>query len=183
MAITVNRAKGTVEFCQDLNLQAEWEAATSALAEAQKNPSDLMVNVELTEAAAKVRDIEQKMNDSVLVFELQASSRKVWQELEAAHPPREGVKEDEAFSLNVSTFFDAVLSQGEPHPAIVQVTEKTTGKVVGFDPATEWRALADEMTDGQYSEFAVRCLGLNRGSTKAPFSLTASRVTATSNKS
>lgn len=182
MAITVNRAKGTVEFCQDLNLQAEWEAATSALEDAKKNPSELMVNVPLTEAAARVREIEQKMNDSVLVFELQASSRKVWQELETAHPPREGVKDDEAFSVNIASFFDAVLSQGAPHPAIVQVTEKSTGNVVEFDPVTEWVPLANEMTDGQFSDFAIRVLGLNRNTTKSPFSLTASKVTAISNK-
>ena len=178
MSITIKRARGTVEFCVDLAKQVEWEAATDALKTAQVNPADRMVDTEATAAAKVVAETETAMADTILIFELEALPRKKWQEFEAAHPPREGVKEDENFSVNVSTFFDAVLP-----PMIFAVRSKSKNKPFDFDPATEWLPLADEMTEGQHNEFALKALRLNRGSTGVPFSRAASLLMAASGKS
>ena len=99
--------------------------------------------------------------------------RKKWQEFEAASPEREGMKEDAQWGVNVSTFFDAVLP-----PMIFAVQSKATGKPVDFDPAVEWLPLADEMTVGQFNEFALKALRLSRGNTGVPFSPAASLLTA-----
>lgn len=178
MPITVKRARTSVEFCEDLSLQAEWETATEQLREAQNNPSKMLNDGELAEAAQKVRDIEKVMDGAVLLFELEALPRKTWQELEATYPPREDVEEDKAFDVDVSRFFDAALKI-----SIVGVTRKVDGTPVEFSPITEWDALADEMTDGQYSNFGLKVLGLNRGVRGVPFSQAASRLIKTSDKS
>src|SRR5690606_31063341 len=106
--------------------------------------------------------------------------RKQWQETVAAHPPRDDNDSDQSMGVNISTFFDALLSTPG---TIVSVNEKASGKVVDFDPATDWQQLADDMTDGQYGEFATKVFELNRQSVARPFSVAASRATAASEKS
>lgn len=41
---------------------------------------------------------------------------------------------------------------------------------VAFDVASGWPVLADEMTDGQFNEFALKVLTLNRSATDVPAS-------------
>jgi hypothetical protein len=178
MPIIIKRPRSQVELCVDLSLQSAWENAAEALKKAQSQPNQMLNNAVLTEAAKAVTDLEDEMAASTLVFELQAVTRKAWQEYEAAHPPREGHKDDETFSVNCSTFFDAVAPV-----MITGVREKVSGEVFAFDPATEWSDLANEMTEAQYNVFALKILNMNRGTTDVPFSPAASRVTAASDES
>lgn len=178
MTITIKRPRSTVEFCTDLGLQADWEAANAALSAAKATPSGMMNDNTVKEAAAAVIALEQAMKDQVLLFDLQALPRKKWQEAEAAHPERDGVKADEVYSVHVATFFDAVIPD-----SIYAVRDKTTNQPVDFDPHAEWSALADEMTEGQYNTFALKVLRLNRGDAGVPFSQAASKLTGSSAKS
>ena len=171
MAITVKRAETTVEFCSDLSLQSEWEAASGEFADARRNPSGRMADPEVRAAAEKVRELEDAMEAAILVFKVRALPRKRWQELIAAHPKRDDSEQDETYGVNVSTFFDAVAS--EPG-SIYAVNFKATDEVVDFDPSQEWSALADDMTDGQYNDFVEAFLKVNRLSTTRPFSRAAS---------
>lgn len=180
MAITIKRAEGTIEFCTDLQLRGDWETAQAELIAAQSNRSQRLVDGNLAEAAAKVTELETQMSESVLLFRLRAVPRKQWQETVAAHPPRDDNDSDQSMGVNISTFFDALLSTPG---TIVSVNEKATGEAVDFDPATEWQQLADDMTDGQYGEFATKVFELNRQSVARPFSVAASRATAASEKS
>ncbi len=173
MAITIKRAEGVIEFCTDLALRGEWEQAEEALREARANPSERLVDTALTEAAEQVQELEKQMVDSTLVFRIRAVPRKVWQEAVAAHPPRDDNDADAAMGTDVSKFFDALLSMPG---TIISVNEKATGKPVDFDPATDWVELADDMTDGQYSEFAQKIFELNRGVVARPTSRAASLV-------
>lgn len=179
MSIVIKRAEGVIEFCTDLQARAEWETANEALLEARTRRGARWASTDVAELAAKVTDLEAQMESSVLLFRLRAVPRKQWQEAVTANPPRDGNESDEAMGVNVSTFFDSLLGTVG---TIVSVTEKSSGKVVDFDPVTDWKPLADEMTDGQYGEFAQKVFELNRGVTSRPFSPTASRETSASGK-
>lgn len=188
MAITVNRAQGYVDFCPDLALRADWELANETLVKARQAGGDMLVDVASAEAAAKVTDLEQKMQASILRFKLVGLSRKHWQELGILFPAREGNVVDAQYNVDTSKFFDAVAMgyEDDDHKivgAIMAVNEKNSGDVVDFDPKVEWVPLADEMTDGQYNEFVEKFLELNRGKgSGVPFSRLASVVTRGSEK-
>lgn len=173
MSIVIKRAEGIVEFCTDLDLRGEWEKASEDLRESRNALSDRWVDGAEREAAEAVQALEKQMAESTLEFRIRAVPRKVWQETAAANPPREDNEADAAMGTNVSTFFDALLSMPG---TIISVNEKSSGKVVDFDPATDWQQLADEMSDGQYSEFAQKVFDLNRGVVARPTSRAASLV-------
>lgn len=172
MSITIKRAEGVVEFCTDLALRGEWEQAVDALNEARNTLSERWIDGAEKEAAEAVQALEKQMAESTLSFRICAVPRKVWQETVAAHPPREDNAADEAMGTNVATFFDALLSM----PGTIISVNEASGKVVDFDPVTDWKPLADEMTDGQYSEFAQKVFELNRGVVARPTSRAASLV-------
>ena len=54
--------------------------------------------------------------------------------------------------------------------------ENAKGESLPFDPAKEWDALADDMTDSQYEEFVLAVLRVNKGRNEVPFSLSAYRT-------
>lgn len=183
MSITVKRAETTLEFCQDMELRADWEAAQEAHEAAKRNAlsgGDARLNDgTVVNAARAVREIEEQMAAAVVVFRLKALKRSTWQSLGAKNPPRDGSQEDRVAGVDVSTFYDAVAME----PGCIQgVTAKATGKMVEFNPATEWLALADEMTDGQYGEFVTKFIELNRGGSAVPFSRAASLTIRNSEK-
>ena len=176
MGITITRPTQRIEFCTDLGLKAEHEAAVAALAAASKAAEKSgMENSggEKLAVAQRIADLEARMREHTIVFTLSAWPRKRWVEFEETHPPREGREDDKNFTINVDSL-DEVISG-----AITSVTT-TDGQAVPLDPASEWPALADEMTSGQWNEFALAVLRLNRGVTAAPFSSAASRVIRTS---
>lgn len=179
MSIVIKRAESIIEFCTDLAVRAEWEAANEALLEARTRRGERWASKDVSELATKVTELEAQMESSVLLFRLRAVPRKDWQEAVSANPPRPENEGDEAMGVDVSSFFDALLGSVG---TIVSVTEKTSGDVVDFDPVADWKPLADEMTDGQYGEFAQKVFELNRGVTSRPFSPTASRETNASGK-
>jgi hypothetical protein len=171
MPITVTRATRRVEFCQNLALKAEHEAAVAGLAAARQHgatdPREAGGPNRATELAHHIRALEDQMRDATLVFTLQAARNKAWIEWEETHPPRAGNKTDEVLIVDASALDDAIAQ------AIVSV-ETLDGDPVDFDPATEWTALADEMTNGQWQDFALAVLTVNRGVKAAPFSGAAS---------
>lgn len=170
MPIPVKRARRTVKFCADLSTQAEYDRATAALAEAQRADGQMLNSSHATrEAADEVRALEERMTAATIDFEVEAQRRDVWQAFEAAHPPRKDNELDEAAGMDVSAL-DEIIAK-----SIVTITDRQ-GDPVDFDPTTEWSGLADEMTDGQWQDFAAAVLQVNRGVKAAPFSQVASRV-------
>lgn len=172
MAISVKRAEGYVDFCEDLSLRAEWEEACDELDQARNKPGSGRLIDDTARLAATVREIEEAMEASVVRIKIRALGRKRWQELGAEHPARDDNEQDQAYNVNVSTFFDAVAKE-----SIFAAVEKVSGAVRDFDPKAEWNALADDMTDGQYGEFVRKFLELNRGGNSRPFSRAASLAT------
>lgn len=178
MALRITRPEKIVSLCTDAALQAEWEQANSDLINSVRESGDERLNGGNSKAALAraVQDIEQKMVESMVRFRLRARGRNEWAELVATHPPRPDNADDKARGVNTETFFDAVIAD-----SIIEVTQND--EPVEFDPATEWLALADDMTDAQYAQFAEAIWVLNRGEVSAPFSRAASRALRNSSES
>lgn len=171
--LTIKRPERVVDLCLDASLQAEWEDASRRLTEARKAvPADARLNSRRgAEAiAAEVRQLEERMRADVVQFRLRALPRSEWARIFAAHPPRDGEAADRAFGAHQEAFFEDVIPA-----SIVAVTRH--GEPVEFDPAIEWEALANEMTDRQYADFATVVFELNRGQVSVPFSRAASSLT------
>lgn len=171
MALKITRPEKIVSLCTDAALQAEWEEAQDALANAPREVQDDRLNSgnSTVKLAHAVQEIEQKMLASTVRFRLQALRRSEWTERVAANPPRDDNADDKARGYNQETFYDDVIAR-----SIVEVTQD--GEAIDFDPLGEWEALADEMTDAQYSKFAEAVFVLNRGEVSVPFSRSASRA-------
>ncbi len=170
MSITLSRPTKVVDLVTNLGLVAEHDAAQAALDEARNlDVSDPREVPRAPEAARAVQAVEAKMKGSTLHFTLQGDPRSVWSVWEATHPPVKGNAVDEQFRLHVADL-DEVIAR-----SIIAVTDHE-GATVDFDPRTEWVPLADAMTNGQWEDFAVAVMALNRGVKETPFSASASRV-------
>ena len=170
MSLSVQRARKVVPFCTNLALKADHERAVAELAEAQRNATPGMeVQPEVTDAARRVREVEDLMRGHTVEFTLEAWPRKRWVEFEETHKPRDGHEADKVFEIDISSLDEVIAA------AIVSVTAQD-GTPVPFTPATDWTQLADEMTNGQWEDFSVAVLQLNRGTKSAPFSQAASAV-------
>lgn len=170
----LTRPTVAIELCTNLGLVAEHDRLSAALVEAKMNAAQAdRMNSPVGGIATKIRDLETQMRADTVVFTLGALPRKQWAELEAAHPERPGVELDKQFSVNMSTFIEAVMATPG---TIVEVIRKETGEAVDFTGA-DWADEAEEMSDGQWTRFAVKLLEINRGSKPVPFNRAASAQT------
>lgn len=177
MGITITRPTQRIEFCTNLDLKAEHEAAVAALADAtkaaEKSGMENSGGGKLA-AAERVTELEARMREHTIVFTLSAWPRKRWVEFEESHPAREGRDDDKNLSIDVSALDEVIAGS-------ITAVKTPEGDDVPLDAKAEWPALAEEMTSGQWNDFALAVLRLNRGGvTAAPFSPLASRVIRTS---
>lgn len=171
MPITITRPETVVEFCTDLALRAEHERAVAHLERVRKEqmrdarevPADGAI-----EAAQAVRDIESQMREHTVLFTIRGLRRARWTAFIAANPPQD-TQADKQVGLHVPAL-DEVIAE-----SIVSV-KTPDGTDVPLDPATEWMDLADEMTNGQWAEFATAVIQVNHEVRSAPFSPLASAV-------
>lgn len=172
MSITVTRPETTVEFCTNIALRSEHERAVAAVKAAQQAAqSDARESgsVAVREAAERVQAIEAEMRSSTLTFTIRGLRRKVWVEFVESNPPREGNAGDKAYGINVSAL-DSVM------PASIVAVVNHDGSPKEFDAEAEWAELADDMTNGQWSDFANAVILVNHEVRSAPFSPLASAV-------
>lgn len=172
MSITVTRPEKVVPFCTNLGLASAHEAAVLGLREAQKAAqADPRENgsPEVRAAAERVRAIEAEMREHTALFTIRGLRRKVWVEFCESHPPRKDNEGDKRVGIDVSAL-DAVIPE-----SIVSVKDGN-GRDVEIDVASEWVGLADEMTNGQWSDFAQAVIDVNHEVRAAPFSQVASAV-------
>ncbi len=172
MSITVTRPEKVVAFCANLGLASEHERAVAALEDERKtaagDPREVGSEA-LNAAAQRVRDLEQEMAAHTIAFTLRGLRRKRWVEFLEAHPARPDNAQDKAIGVDVSAL-DEVIAE-----SIVSVKTRD-GADVPFIPAQEWVDLADEMTNGQWGEFAQAVIDINHQVRSAPFSPLASVV-------
>jgi len=171
MVLTVKRPETRVQFCLDGDLKAAHEAAEAEFNEARnKSLADARLNSPVKDLAQKVSDIEAEMKAASVTFLIRGLPRGAWSDLVAAHAPREGNTLDKSYGYNV----EALMVEAIPK-SIVSV-ENSAGEVLPFDPAKEWDALADEMTNSQYEDFVLAAMRVNAGRNDVPFSLSAFRM-------
>jgi hypothetical protein len=93
-----------------------------------------------------------------------------WNDLVAAHAPRDGNALDKSYGFNVEALMSAAI------PKSIAGVENQAGEPLDFAIADEWETLADDMTDSQYEDFVLATLRVNKGRNEVPFSLSAFRM-------
>ena len=171
MALIVKRPETRVSFCLDDNLKAAHEAAEVEFNAARsRSLADARLNDPAKELAKKINDIEAEMKAASVTFLVRGLKRGDWNDLVAAHAPREGNALDKSYGFNVEALMIAAV------PKSIAGVENQAGEPLDFDVSKEWEALADEMTDSQYEDFILATLRVNKGRNEVPFSLSAFRM-------
>lgn len=177
--ITIKRARQVVDLVTDLALKEQYTEALKALDAARASQPTAAMEVgqpgAVIAAAARVQEIEAAMVASTMKFTIEAVPRVRWNEHVLEHPPREGNDSDAAIGIDV-TSLDLLL------PESIKAVHDASGTPVDFDPVAEWPDLSAEMSDGQFSDFILAVLAVNRGS-DAPKSKAASLVMRSSAQS
>ena len=175
MTLTVKRPETRVPFCLDGDLKAEHEAAEAEYASINtRRLADDRLNSQARDHAQKVVDLEERMKEATVTFVLRGLPRGEWGQLTAEHGPREGNATDKAYNFNV----EAVM--GVAIPKSIVGVENSKGEALPFNPTDEWNTLADDMTNSQYEDFVLAVLRVNAGRNDVPFSLSAFRMTQSS---
>ena len=171
MALIVKRPETRVSFCLDGNLKAEHEAAEAEFNAARsRSLADARLNDPTKELAKKVSAIEEEMKASTVEFVVRGMKRADWNDLVANHAPRDGNSLDKSYGFNVEALMTVAIPKG------IAGVENRAGEPLDFDAATEWDALADDMTESQYEDFVLATLRVNKGRNEVPFSLSAFRM-------
>jgi len=171
MALVIKRPETRVAFCLDGNLKAEHEAAEAEFNAARsRSLADARLNDPVKDLAKKVHDIEDAMKASSVEFIIRGMKRADWNDLVAAHAPREDNTLDKTYGFNVEALMTVAIPKG------IAGVENEAGEPLDFDVAAEWDALADDMTDSQYEDFVLATLRVNKGRNEVPFSLSAFRM-------
>jgi len=171
MALVVKRPETRVSFCLDGDLKAEHEAAEAEFNAARnRSLADGRLVDSSRELAKKVSELESAMKASTVEFIIRGMKRADWNDLVAAHAPREDNALDKSYGFNVEALMIDAL------PKATAGAENQSGEPLDFDAASEWDALADDMTTSQYEEFVVAVLRVNKGRNEVPFSLSAFRM-------
>lgn len=172
MTLTVKRPETRVPFCLDGDLKAAHEAAEADYTRANtKRLADPRLGDSTRSLAQKVLDLEAQMQDATVSFLVRGLPRGDWKQLTAGHGPRDDNATDKAYGFNVESLMIAAI------PRSIVAVENKAGEALPFDPAKEWDALADDMTNSQYEDFVLAVLRVNAGRNDVPFSLSAFRMT------
>lgn len=157
-----------IPLCLRGDLQAEWETLDAELNAGRTEQTATLAgpppNVELAE---KIQGLEAEMAKAMVTLKLRAMGRTEWFALTAAHPPREDNVMDRIQGFNGASIWDEMIANTLIEPKLDK------------DRVTK---LLDALTPGQVSRVANEAFELNRRDTvSVPFSLTASRITQSSN--
>lgn len=146
-------------LCLRPDLRARWEDLDRQVRMAQREAADSLAGStgRARELAAECRAVEEEMEASTAVLVLRGMPAKEFSDLLAAHPPRKGKEDEEAF--NPDTFGAPLLAGTVAQPEMsVEQAEQLIGKI----------------TNGQWNELFNACWMINRGTVDVPFSQAAS---------
>jgi hypothetical protein len=174
---TVKLARKTVELYPDMQVSDEVDAALDAVEEAKKTAAQeadalgrqlaskalTAANKAVTAAETALAEVQARAKSSVIEVIIDQMSKKDWSEFEATHPPREGIKADEDFTINWPVFVGAYLEQTPP-----QVRHRESGEPVEVIPS-EWPGWVETVSDPEYQKLALTILQLNRRVVTRPF--------------
>lgn len=101
-----------VEVCLHTGLQDQFEALDAQLQEAiaREAVDKRLGGGQSRQLAEQVAALQERMREHVIVFELQAVSKRAWNALLEQHPPRDGVDTDRQLGYNEDTFFDDAIA-------------------------------------------------------------------------
>ncbi|MCX8455358.1 hypothetical protein [Paenarthrobacter ureafaciens] len=172
MSLTIKRPETRVPVCLDGDLVAAHEAAEAEFvaARARSLGDDRLNGGPLKALAQRVADVEAEMKAATVDFLVRGLKRSAWNDLVAAHPPREGNALDKSYGFNLESLMVEAI------PACIASVENRESEALPFDPAKDWDPLADDMTDSQYEDFVMAVLRVNKGRNEVPFSLSAYRT-------
>lgn len=154
-----------VELATNVAARAEWEQAIRdeqdiTLEAARSRRMSGEDSPGLKEIRARIDAAQEAMAGSVYAFTLRAITRSQYRDLVIAHPPRPGAADDAREGVNIESFGDALIAD-----SIVGVTHHGEPFEWSHD---DWTALADEMTDAQWTEFYRAAVNLNKRVTQVP---------------
>jgi hypothetical protein len=159
-------AERSVPVCLRGDLYADLEELDRQLRTLQSSPRESLADGEgQHELARQIEDLREAMREATRDFRLRSLGRKGWQELRAAHPPRSGDEKDELHSVNVETFYPALVRASVVEPPL--------------DDA-DWARLEICLSDQQWEDLVAAAVVLNRQSVSVPFSSAASEILQTS---
>lgn len=156
-----------IALCLRGDLQAEWEKLDAELnAEKPEQTPTLAGAQPNVELAGQIQVLEAEMAKAMMTLKLRAMTRNEWFALTANHPPRDDVITDRIQGFNGATIWDDLITDTLVDPKLDK--ERVS-------------ALLDKLTPGQVDRVANEAWALNRRDTvSVPFSLTASRITQSS---
>lgn len=164
-------AERTIRLCLRGDLVAAYEELDRRRAEVvnQVDRSSLAGSPAVA-IARQMQAVQEQMKDFSYPFRVRALTRKAYQALVAAHPPRrdekgEILEADREMGINQNTFWDPLIRACVVDPVMDD---------------QEWTRLLDELlSDRQYEQLGIAALAVCRGNVDIPFSSAASDLLKT----
>jgi hypothetical protein len=161
-------AEHTIRLCLRGDLQAQFEELDRQRAEAaSKTDGDSLAGSPAVAIARRMEALREEMDAATVTFTVRALSRKRYQALVAAHPPRRDEKgdvldDDREMGVNQTTFWEPLIRACAVDPELTE---------------DQWRRLLDDvLSDRQYEQLASAALVACRGNVDIPFSFAASEL-------
>jgi hypothetical protein len=161
-------AERTIRLCLRGDLVAQFEELDRRRAELEgKADEGSLAGSPAVAVARQMEQLQAEMRDSTYPFRVRALSRRAYQALVAAHPPRRDAEgailpEDVENDLNTATFWEPLIRACLVDPVL--------------DDA-EWEHLADDvLSDRQFELLAIGAYVVSRGDVDIPFSFGASQT-------
>lgn len=134
-----------VELCLNADLAAEHDELNRRLQELQRSTALSMADTGKTaELAQQIRDLEERMQASVVTFRMRGMSAYKRLEWLEAHPPREGKQE----AFNVVTGMSALIAACCVDPQMTEDDAQHLIEVLGTGQTDKLFAAAWEATNG-----------------------------------
>jgi hypothetical protein len=161
------RPEKTVELCLRGDLVAEHEELDRQRAKAEQEASNSLAGSPARAIAEQMKQMQDQMAESTIVFRLRGLPRRRYNDLYAAHPPHidtEGktLPVDAAYGYHTESFWPALIA------ACLIEPELDEGVLDGL--------LQDALSDRQFDDLTEAALYVNRGRVDIPFSRAASRL-------
>lgn len=165
-------AERVIRLCLRGDLVAEYEELDRHRAEVvNKVDRSSLAGSPAVAIARQMEALQEQMKDFTYPFRVRALTRKTYQALVAAHPPRrdekgEVLEADREMGINQNTFWDPLIRACVVDPVMDD---------------EQWARLLDELlSDRQYEQLGIAALAVCRGNVDIPFSSAASDLLKTS---
>jgi hypothetical protein len=161
-------AERTIRLCLRGDLVAQFEELDRKRVELEGRADEgSLAGSPAVQVARQMEQLQAEMRDSTYPFRVRALSRKAYQALVAAHPPRRDAEgailpEDLKDDINTATFWEPLIRACLVDPVL--------------DDA-EWEHLAEDiLSDRQFEQLAIAAFVASRGNVDIPFSHGASET-------